>query len=189
MSHFRLPCWCMPSLASSRTCCCGTCSTHQVGSSLESVLKPIRQAVSDSLNCPMTSCLCVLMVCAGSEYRLQVGNLQLDDLEAGSLRGQLTSAALDANVEARQGAHQCLLYARLHMRGCMHLCMAACSQSGCCFCNEFTSASPCVPSDGHAVSPFLLRMASQLHCRPGTSVPANVPKPVLPLMHRVLITV
>ena len=33
----------------------------------------------------------------------QVSNLPLDDLEAGSLRGTLVGAQLDANVEARQG--------------------------------------------------------------------------------------
>jgi hypothetical protein len=34
---------------------------------------------------------------------VQVANLELDDLEAGSLRGSLASLVLEANLEARQG--------------------------------------------------------------------------------------
>jgi hypothetical protein len=40
---------------------------------------------------------------AGAEYRLAVAGLPLDELEAGSLRGVLSSAALEADLEARQG--------------------------------------------------------------------------------------
>lgn len=39
----------------------------------------------------------------GREYRLALGGVQLDELEAGSLRGALSTATLEANVEARQG--------------------------------------------------------------------------------------
>ncbi len=40
---------------------------------------------------------------AGREYRVGVAGLHLDELEAGSLRGTLSAASLEANMEARQG--------------------------------------------------------------------------------------
>ncbi|GIL58075.1 hypothetical protein Vafri_13263 [Volvox africanus] len=47
------------------------------------------------------------VVNGGSELSVQIANLQLDDLEAGSLRGSLRAASLEADVAGRRGRGSC----------------------------------------------------------------------------------